>query len=458
MDQLVALIDKIGGFVWGPFFLQPLLLGVGAFVMIGLGFMPLRRMIFAFRVLWKSQAKRGDEGELSPFEALMTSMAATVGTGNIVGVASAILIGGPGAVFWMWMTALIGMATKFCEAVLAVKYREVTPEGNYVGGPMYYIKNGLGQKWAWLGTIFAVFGAVACFGIGNMTQCNAITMNLYSTFGVPQWMTAAALFVLVGAVLLGGLQRIGAVAGKVVPFMAITYIIFGIIVMIMHAEQVPAAFGLIFGHAFTPYAAGGGAAGVAITKTIQMGVARGLFSNEAGLGSAPIAHATAVTDSPVRQGFLAMLDPFIDTILICTMTAIVILLSGQYGVEANSNPALLTAASFSHALPGTWGKFVVSGALVFFAFTTVLGWTVYGERCAIYLWGDKIIKPFRTLVTIVVPIGALTELNLVWSIADLLNGLMAVPNLIAVVLLSPVVFRMTKEYFAERAARDAGMR
>lgn len=447
MEQFVALIDKIDGFVWGPYFLQPLLLGVGAFIMLGLGFMPLRRMGTAFRILWQSNRKVGD-GELSPFEALMTSMAATVGTGNIVGVASAILIGGPGAVFWMWVTAVIGMGTKFCEAVLAVRYREVTPEGNYVGGPMYYIKNGLGQKWSWLGTLFAIFGAFACFGIGNMTQCNAIATNLESTFNIPINVAALVLFLLVGAVLIGGLKRIGAVAGKVVPFMSVAYVFFAIIVMITHASQVPAAFGLIFKHAFTPYAAGGGVAGVAIAKTIQMGVARGLFSNEAGLGSAPIAHATALTNDPVRQGFLAMLDPFMDTIIICTMTALVILLSGQYGVEGVDSAATLTATSFSHALPGTWGKYVVSIALVLFAFTTVLGWSVYGERCAIYLFGDKIIMPFRILVTLVVPLGAILKIELVWSIADLLNGLMAVPNLIALIFLSPIVFKMTREYFA----------
>ncbi len=446
MEQLVAFIDKIDGFVWGPFFLQPLLLGVGAFIMLGLGFMPIRRMGTAFKVLWHSNRKTGT-GELSPFEALMTSMAATVGTGNIVGVASAILIGGPGAVFWMWVTAIIGMGTKFCEAVLAVRYREVTPEGNFVGGPMYYIKNGLGQKWSWLGTLFAIFGTVACFGIGNMTQCNAIASNLASTFKIPASLAAGVLFLLVGAVLLGGLKRIGAVAGKVVPFMSILYIFFAIVVMITHASQVPAAFGLIFKHAFTPYAAGGGVAGVAIAKTIQMGVARGLFSNEAGLGSAPIAHATALTNDPVRQGFLAMLDPFMDTIVICTMTALVILLSGQYGAEGVNDASILTATSFSHALPGTWGKYVVSGALVLFAFTTVLGWSVYGERCAIYLFGDKIVMPFRAMVTLVVPIGALLKIDLVWSIADLLNGLMALPNLIALIFLSPIVFKMTREYF-----------
>ncbi len=454
MEQFQALVDSIDSFVWGPYLLQPLLLGIGAFIMIGLGFMPIIRLGYAMRVFWNSKSS-GQDGELSPFQALMTSMAGTIGTGNIVGVASAILIGGPGAVFWMWITALFGMATKFAETVLAIKYREVTPEGNYVGGPMYYIKNGMGPKWKWLGTAFAIFGALACFGIGNMTQCNAIAHNLNSTFGVPEVVTAVVLFILVGGVLLGGVQRIGAVAGIVVPVMAVTYIIFGIIVMIMHADKVPAAFALIFDHAFSPYAAGGGAAGIAISKTIQMGVARGLFSNEAGLGTAPIAHATAITNSPVRQGFLGMLDPFLDTIVVCSMTAIVILLSGQYGAEGVNSPAILTAQSFAYALPGTWGKYVVSGALVFFAFTTVLGWAVYGERCAIYLFGDKILKPFRLLITCVVPLGALAELSLVWSIADLLNGLMAIPNLIAVVILSPVVFKLTKEYFAEVKAGKA---
>ena len=338
MQQLTAYTDTVGGFVWSSYLLQPLLLGTGAFLMIGLGFMPLRNIVRAIRILFQ---KTDGKGEISPWQAMMTSMAATIGTGNIVGVATAILIGGPGAVFWMWCTALVGMATKFCEATLAVKYREVTPNGSYVGGPMYYIKNGLGPKWAWMAMTFAVFGAIACFGPGNMTQAHAIATNLESSFGISKVFTAVVLFLLVGSVLIGGVKRIGAVAGKVVPFMGIMYILFGIWVLVLHHDRVPGAFMQIFEHAFQPVAAAGGAAGIALSKAIQMGIARGLFSNEAGLGTAPIAHATAQTDCPVRQGFLGMLDPFLDTIVICTVTAMIILIAGEVGnVEIKMPPFL----------------------------------------------------------------------------------------------------------------------
>ncbi|WP_245576324.1 alanine/glycine:cation symporter family protein [Desulfovibrio cuneatus] len=452
MQQLTAYTDTIGGFVWSSYLLQPLLLGTGAFLMIGLGFMPLRNIARAIRILFQ---KTEGKGEISPWQAMMTSMAATVGTGNIVGVATAILIGGPGAVFWMWCTALVGMATKFCEATLAVKYREVTPNGSYVGGPMYYIKNGLGPKWAWMAMTFAIFGAIACFGPGNMTQAHAIATNLESSFGISKVATSIVLFLLVGSVLIGGVKRIGAVAGKIVPFMGIMYILFGIWVLVLHHDRVPGAFMQIFQYAFQPVAAAGGAAGIALSKAIQMGIARGLFSNEAGLGTAPIAHATAQTDCPVRQGFLGMLDPFLDTIVICTVTAMIILIAGEVGNVEIHNASLLTAKSFETALPGTFGKFVVSGSLLFFAFTTILGWAVYGERCAMYIFGYKVSLPYRILFTCIVPVGALNELAFAWSFSDLFNGLMALPNLVALLLLSPVVFRLTKEYFAKLEKEEA---
>ncbi len=451
MESFHNLIATLSGFVWGPYLLLPLLLGAGAYLMIGLRFMPIRYLGMAFKVMWKGRkVEAGHEGELSPFKALMTSMAATVGTGNIVGVATAISLGGPGAIFWMWCTALVGMATKFCEATLAVKFRDVTPDGSYVGGPMYYIRRGLGENWKWLATLFAIFGTVASFGIGNLTQANAISHNIHDVFGLSEYITAGILLVLVGIVLVGGLKRIGDVAGILVPFMALFYIIMGLIVMLMNYDKVLPTFGLIFSHAFSPMSAVGGFAGAAVKDAMQRGVARGLFSNEAGLGSAPIAHATAIVKEPVRQGFLGMLDPFLDTIVICSITALVILISGQWSAEGEvqKSAALLTAQSFGTVLPG-FGQYVVSIGLMLFAFSTILGWSVYGERCAIYLFGYKSSMIFRIIFTLVVPLGALAELKLVWDISDLFNGLMALPNLIALLLLSPVVFRITREYFAE---------
>lgn len=387
-------------------------------------------------------------GELSPFKAMMTCMAATIGTGNIVGVATAIMIGGPGAVFWMWITALVGMATKYSEALLAVRYREVTPNGDFVGGPMFYIKNGLGNNWKWMATLFAIFGMIASFGIGNMTQCNAITGNLAKTFGLPEYGIAAVLFLLIAVVLLGGVKRIGDVAGLLVPFMSVFYILMGIVIMTLNYEKVGPAFFSIFEYAFAPAPAIGGFAGSTIMMAMRFGIARGLFSNEAGLGSGPIAHATAITNNPVRQGFLGMIDPFIDTVLVCSMTAIVILIAGDWSSVDRGSAAVMTSIAFGHALPG-FGQYGVAIGLVLFAFTTILGWCVYGERCAVYLFGHNALKPFRMVFTLMVPVGALMELALAWSLSDLFNGLMALPNLVALLLLSPIVFKMTKQYFKD---------
>jgi AGCS family alanine or glycine:cation symporter len=453
VEQLTNFVDTLGGYVWGPYVLLPLLVGTGVYLIIGLKFMPWLNMVPAFMHMWRGRAANSEhQGELSPFKAMMTCMAATIGTGNIVGVATAIMIGGPGAVFWMWITALVGMATKYSEALLAVKYREVTPAGDYVGGPMYYIKNGLGDSWKWMACLFALFGMVASFGIGNMTQCNAITGNLSTAFGLPPTGVAIALFVIVGVVLIGGVKRIGDVAGVVVPFMAVTYIILGIIIMLMNYDKVGPAFLSIFEYAFAPAPAVGGFTGASIMMAMRYGVARGLFSNEAGLGSGPIAHATAITDNPVRQGFLGMIDPFIDTVLVCSMTAIIILIAGDWHAADRGTAAIMTSHAFGHALPGI-GQYFVAIALALFAFTTILGWCVYGERCAVYLFGHMALKPFRLVFTLVVPVGAMMELTFVWSLSDLFNGLMALPNLVALLLLSPVVFKLTREYFA-RYSRD----
>ena len=448
MEALQKCLDSLGGFVWGPYVLLPLLVGVGIYLIIGIKFLPWRYIGPAFAHMWRGrESDSTHSGELSPFKAMMTCMAATIGTGNIVGVATAIMIGGPGAVFWMWVTALVGMATKYSEALLAVKYREVTPSGDYVGGPMYYIKNGLGEKWKWMAFLFAVFGMVASFGIGNMTQCNAIAGNLSTAFHIPETVIAIVLFIIVAIVLLGGVQRIGDVAGLVVPFMSIAYILLGIVVIIINYDRVGPAFLSIFEYAFAPAPAVGGFAGSTIVLAMRFGIARGLFSNEAGLGSGPIAHATAITNNPVRQGFLGMIDPFIDTILVCSMTAIIILIAGDWSAADRGSAAVMTSHAFGHAIPG--GQYFVAIALVLFAFTTILGWCVYGERCAVYLFGHNALKPFRLIFTLVVPVGAMMELSLVWSLSDLFNGLMALPNLVALLLLSPVVFRMTREYFAK---------
>jgi AGCS family alanine or glycine:cation symporter len=446
MEMLTELLNTVNGIVWGPMMLV-LILGVGLFLQLGLKLMPILKLGTGIKLMWKgrsTQAGDQSEGEISPFNALMTALSATVGTGNIAGVATAIFLGGPGALFWMWCTALVGMATKFSEAVLAVKYREVDEEGNHVGGPMYYIKNGLGKKWAWMGTLFAVFGTIAGFGIGNTVQSNSVASVIESNFGVPMWITGIILMVLTGAVLIGGIKRIGNVAGMLVPFMAIAYLLSGLVVLAINANAIPHALDLIFTHAFTGTAAEGGFAGAAVWMAIRFGVARGIFSNEAGLGSAPIAHACAQTKDPVRQGLIAMLGTFIDTLIICSITGLVIITSGLW--TSGASGAALTSAAFADALPGV-GNYLVAISLAIFAFTTILGWSLYGERCAEYLFGVKVIVPFRILWILAVPVGTMVSLDFVWLLADTLNAMMAIPNLIALALLSPVVFKLTREYF-----------
>ena len=451
MEALTNFIGTINGIVWGwPMLI--LILGVGFFMSIGLKLMPILKLGTGFKLLaGGTKAEEGEEksGEVPPYQALMTAMAATVGTGNIAGVATAVFLGGPGALFWMWMTALVGMATKYAEAVLAVKYREVDEEGNHVGGPMYYIKNGMGKNWAWLGTTFAIFGAIAGFGIGNGVQSNSIAQVVETNFSVPPLMTGLICMVLVGAVLMGGIKRIGSVAGALVPFMAVAYIIAGLIVLATNADQIGPAINLIFESAFTGHAAEGGFAGAAVWAAIRFGVARGVFSNEAGLGSAPIAHAAAQTKDPVRQGLVAMLGTFLDTILICTITGLVIVSSGLW--TSGTSGAALTSAAFAQALPGI-GNYLVAISLAIFAFTTIIGWSFYGERCVEFLLGVKAIKPYRILWILAIPVGATLSLDFVWLLADTLNAMMAIPNLIAIMVLSPVVFKLTREFFDKQKA------
>lgn len=451
MQAIENAVSWLNGIVWGPPML--ILLGVtGVFLTVGLGFMPIRRIPYAFGLL-ANREKRG-EGEISSFQALMTALAATVGTGNIAGVATAIFLGGPGAVFYMWLIALIGMATKYAEAVCAVTYREVDHRGMHVGGPMYYIKNGIGPRLPWLAAIlaplFALFAAVAAFGIGNGVQANSVADAMEASFGVPKLVSGLTMAALVALVLFGGIRRIAEVAGALVPFMVAAYVLGALVVLIMNAGAIPGAFGLIFEHAFEPAAAAGGFAGASVAAAIRFGVARGVFSNEAGLGSAPIAHAAARTNSPVQQGLVAMLGTFIDTIVVCSMTALVILTSGQW--TSGTTGAELTSLAFASSL--SFGDELVALGLAVFAFTTVLGWSYYGERAIQYLLGERAIWPYRIVWVIAIPFGAIVKLGFVWLLADTLNAMMAIPNLIALLILSPIVFAATRTYFAEKSSKE----
>ncbi|WP_319528825.1 sodium:alanine symporter family protein [uncultured Cohaesibacter sp.] len=449
MEALNSIVNSINGIVWGPLMLV-LILGVGFFLQVGLKFMPILNLGTGFRLLFKGREEQGD-GQISPFNALMTSLSATIGTGNIAGVATAVFLGGPGALFWMWMTALIGMATKYAEAVCAVKYREQDALGNFVGGPMYYIKNGLGQNWRWLGFAFALFGAIAAFGIGNGVQANGVAQVLETNFGLNTSITGVILMVLTALVILGGITRIGAVAGKLVPFMAVSYIVAGLLVLLLNIGEIGSALALVFTHAFTPSAAEGGFAGAAVWAAIRFGVARGVFSNEAGLGSAPIAHAAAATKGPVNQGLVAMLGTFIDTIIVCSITGLAIVTTGAW--TSGESGAALTSLAFESSLPGV-GGYVIAIALSLFAFTTILGWSFYGEKCVGYLFGAKVLIAYRIAWIVMIYFGATADLGFIWLLADTLNAMMAIPNLIALALLSPVVFKLTRDYFASDGASD----
>ena len=443
-----AFVDAANAIIWGPFMLT-LILGTGIYLTIGLKGKTLTNIPYAFRLLFRGRNGSG-EGEISPFNALMTALSSTIGTGNIAGVATAVGIGGPGALFWMWCTATVGIATKYAEAVLAVNYRETDDTGKKVGGPMYYIKNGLGPKWSWLGAMFAFFGAIAGFGLANTVQSNAVSQVLLETYSIPTFYSGITMMALVALVLLGGLKRIAEVAGRLVPAMALLYISSTAIILTLNYDKVPAAIYLIIDSAFNGVAAAGGFAGATVSMALRMGVARGIFSNEAGLGSAPIAHAAAETDSPVRQGTIAMLGTFIDTLVVCTMTGLVLVVSGVWNGEAEG--ANMTLSAFDTNLP--LGGDILTTCIVLFAFTSILGWSYYGERCAEFLLGPAVIIPFRTLWVAGVFLGTQMTLGLVWKISDALNGLMALPNLVALILLAPVVFRLTREYHANAHKSD----
>ncbi|WP_088279842.1 sodium:alanine symporter family protein [Ideonella sp. A 288] len=453
MDTLTAIVTAINDFVWGPPMLV-LILGTGLFLQVRLKFMPLWRIGTGFRMVWKGRTpEAGAKGEISPYAALMTALAATVGTGNIAGVATAIAIGGPGALFWMWMTALVGMATKYAEVLLAVHFRETDDHGEQMGGPMFAIKNGLGRRWAWLGAAFALFGGLAGFGIGNMVQSNSIAEVMQASFGISPWVSGVVMMVMTGFVLLGGVKRIGAVAEKLVPAMCIGYVGAALVVLGLYADQIPTAFGLIFHHAFSPLAATGGFAGATIMLAMRYGVARGIFSNEAGLGTAGIAQAAGQTKHAAESGLIGMMGTFIDTIVVCTMTGLVLIVTGVW--SSGLKGAALSSSAFATAFPGV-GQYFLAVALAVFAFTTILGWAYYGEKCWEYLIGSsKMEVPYRALWTLFVLVGAVTHLDFVWLVSDTLNAFMAFPNLVSLLLLSPVVVQVTKDYFDRRAAAPA---
>lgn len=438
MQKIEALVSTLSGIVWGPYMLT-LLVGTGLYLTILLKGMQFRVLPHALRLIFSKD--KHEEGDISHFAALMTALAATVGIGNIVGVATAITFGGPGAVFWMWVTGLVGMATKYSEAVLAVKYREKGPHGMR-GGPMYYLSKGAGLPW--LATLFAIFTACAAFGIGNMTQANATAKIFEATFQIPSEVTGILLTLLTGLVIIGGIKNIGKFTSFIVPFMITAYVMCSLWVLALHIEAIPHAFGLIFYHAFNPSAASGGFIGATIAAAMRYGIARGVFSNESGLGSAPIAAAAARTDDPVKQALVSMTQTFIDTLLVCTMTALVILTATSWtqGVDAGQ----LTSASMAETL-GDTGRVIVAVATAFFAFSTLIGWSYYGEKAIEYLFGTKSITIYRIFFTVAVMIGAMTSLEFVWNFSDLMNGLMAIPNLIGLLLLSKVIKQETERYF-----------
>ncbi len=441
MQAIESLVSTLSGWVWGPPMLT-LLVGTGLYLTILLKGMQFRVLPHAFRLIFHKDHSHA--GDISHFAALMTALAATVGIGNIVGVATAITLGGPGAVFWMWMTGLVGMATKYAEAVLAVKYREHGEHGMR-GGPMYYLAKG--AKLPTLGWFFALFTALAAFGIGNMTQANAVAGIFESTFNIEPWVTGVVLMLLTGLVILGGIRSIGRFTSLLVPFMIIGYVGTALVVLVVNASEIPHALWLIFHHAFNPIAAGGGFAGAAVAAAIRYGVARGVFSNESGLGSAPIAAAAARTKDPVTQALVSMTQTFIDTLVVCSMTALVILTATPWteGVGAGQ----LTSLSFAQTL-GPSGEIIVAIATALFAYSTLLGWSYYGEKAVEYLAGGRAIRIYRVVFVSAVIVGAMMKLEFVWNFSDLMNGMMAIPNLIALLILSKVVKRETDRYFKDR--------
>ena len=445
MENLVPMLDSIDSIVWGPPLIA-LLVGTGIYLTVRLGLIQVFRLPLALSLILG--AKNRGEGDVSSFKSLCVALSATVGTGNIVGVATAVKVGGPGALFWMWMAAFFGMATKYAEGLLAIKYRSKDENGEVAGGPMYYILNGMGEAWRPLATFFAAACIlVAYFGIGTFPQVNAIVDSVHLTFGISKFVTDAVLTILVAAVTLGGLKSIANVADKVVPFMSAVYVVLGVGMIIAHLGDIPAAVGMILSDAFTGHAAVGGFAGSTMMMAMQSGIARGVFSNESGLGSAPIAAAAAKTKWPAEQGLISMTGTFIDTIIICTMTGLALIFTGVWC--GDSAGAQMTAGAFAASF-GPSGAVVLTISLVLFAFTTILGWNYYGERAAIYLFGTKGLMPYRVIFIVLIASGAFLKLEAIWILADIVNGLMAIPNLIALIMLSSVIVSETKLYMEHR--------
>jgi len=436
MDRVTEFLDMVSGYVWGPPLLI-LLVGTGIFLTIRVGILQIRLLPYALKLVFTKSKDKQSEGDISHFQALMTAMAATVGVGNIVGVATAVVMGGPGAIFWMWLAGFFGMATKYGEAILAVKYRVKDSKGQMSGGPMYYLEHGLKQKW--LGVLFAIFGAFAAFGIGNGTQAKAVADAMNNTFNIPFWLTGVVLVIFAGLVILGGIKWIGRVTSFFVPIMAFFYLIVGLIIMAMNIDLIPAAFSLIFTDAFSGEAIAGGAIGT----VIRFGIARGLFSNEAGLGSAPIAAAAAKSDIPGRQALVSMTQVLFDTLVICSITGVTIVMSGAWK-DTSIEAGALTAEAWGNLIGG-FGPALVSLGIIFFASSTILGWGYYGEKCFQYLFSNEIaVTGYRIAFVLFIFVGATVSLDLIWSLADVLNGLMAAPNLIGLLGLSGVIVAETK--------------
>ena len=442
IDLLSRANAWLNGFVWGPPMLV-LLVGTGLLLTIVTGAVQFRRLGTALvEVLGKLRRPGTGDGSVSPFQAVATALASTVGVGNIAGVATAIAVGGPGALFWLWISGLLGMATKFAEIVVALHYRERDESGTMRGGAMYTLR-ALGLPW--LGAIFALLTALAAFGIGNMVQANSVAQSLEASFGFSPPLVGLALVVLSGAVILGGIRRIAAFAEILVPFMCLLYLLGGIVVLVTHAGEIPGALRLVVDGAFNGTAAAGGFAGSTVMLAMRYGIARGLFSNEAGLGSAPLVHATATTDHPVRQGMYGIFEVFVDTLLICTTTGLVILVTGSW--DTGETGAALTGKAFEAGLPGAWGDIIVTTGLVLFAFSTIIGWSYYGETGIVYLLGSRAAVPYRLAWLVFIYLGAVGSLHVVWDIADTLNGLMAIPNLISVLISIPLLRRLQREFF-----------
>lgn len=443
---MLELMQNINNFVWGPPLLL-LLVGTGVYFTLRLGVFQIGKLPTAFRLIFSSD--QSGQGDVSSFAALCTALAATVGTGNIVGVATAITTGGPGALFWMWVAAFFGMATKYAEGFLAIKYRTKDANGQAAGGPMHYITLGMGQKWKPLAVFFAISGVlVALLGMGTFSQVNSIASSMSASFGLAPQLVSIVTAISIALFIFGGIEKISDVSTKIVPFMAILYILASIIVLALHWDQLLPTLGLVFKSAFTPAAAVGGFTGATVQQAIQRGIARGVFSNESGLGSAPIAAAAAKSDNPVEQGLISMTGTFIDTLIICTLTGLTILVTGQWSIEGLAG-APLTQAAFASVF-GQPGALALTISLVLFAFTTILGWSYYGERCIEFLFGTKSILPYRLVFVAMVALGGFLKLDLIWTIADIVNGLMALPNLIALLALSPVIIKETRQYFAKK--------